>query len=319
MSACAPWAAFLKGACEWPKHQKGELSVINLWAMWRYTLAIVIVLAATALQAQETPKRSFEVATVKTCDPNAAAPNAGMTPGRMNLPCLPLKALISIAYGEVLGGGALGRRPIDVVGGPGWLATEFFAVTAKAEGAATTKEMIGPMLRSLLEERFLVRAHKESKEVPDYALVVAKPNPKLAPTPEGSCTPIDINNTTEAAFRELGDQRCGAGEMHPVGRVMVGQWHGITLDEFADRLLTSWVRRPVINQTGLTGRYNFKLEFTPETTVMRQRPDQPPADVQESGPSVFTALQEQLGLKLVAEKGSVEVIAVDHVEKLAEN
>jgi uncharacterized protein (TIGR03435 family) len=283
------------------------------------------VLLLTGMLAAQTERPTFEVASIKP-DPDCASRGAaavGLTPGRVSLPCVPLRALIGMAYGNVFAGGKINARQPQVLGGPGWLDSERYALSAKAEGKATTAEMMGPMLQTLLEERFHVQIHKESRETPVYALTVAKNGPKLTPAAEGSCTPFDVNHIDESMLRKPNVRYCGMGSMRGNSTSTTAEWPGVTMEEFASRMLGNFAGRPVVDKTGLTGRYDIKLEFTPERMagpVRLNGVDQPPLPEADSGGlSIFSALQEQLGLKLVAEKGTTEVILVDRAEKPAAN
>ena len=274
---------------------------------------IVFVMTMTGLlgagfsRAQSaTPHPAFEVASVK---PSACTSGGlDMTPGRMNWSCISLRNLIQTAYRPVVR-----VRPFDVLGGPAWLDSDRYDISAKAEGVASNDEMMGPMLRLLLEERFKVKAHLEPRDSPVYALTVAKNGPKLKPSKEGSCIPMDLNQVQ--APPQPGEPQpkyCGMGgrKLNADG-VMVGDWQGLTMGQFADRILagSGQLDRPAVDKTGLTGLYDIHLEYTPGSEVMA-----PVGSV-----SIFTAIQEELGLKLTSDKAPVEVIVVDHAEKPSDN
>ena len=302
--------------------------------MARWTVFAVLPIVAGLLnaphsRAQSAPASSaFEVASVKlnkNCDSVGGSPS--ITPGRLNFPCFPLRALIRIAYGDLFVGATLNSRRMEALGGPGWLDTDRYSLSAKAEGKASTAEMMGIMLRTLLEDRFKVKVHKESRETPVYILTVAKSNSNLQPSKEGSCTPIDVNNLAAMVPRpgEPRPKYCGGGRAR-MGEdgVMISDWYGVTMDEFAGRMLSSHVDRPVIDKTGLTGRFDVHVEFVsdyamsgPITLNGVPLSQAPLAD--QTGPSIFTALQAQLGLKLSPAKSPVEVVVVDGAEKPSEN
>jgi len=154
-------------------------------------------------------------------------------------------------------------------------------------------------VQNLLADRFNLTIHREAKEMPVYELVIAKGGPKLATAPEDS-----------------GKGRRGMG-MRP------GHFEGIgaTLPMLA-QALSDATGRKVIDKTNITGEYNFKLEWTPEPGQMAPPPgagNEPPPQPDPSGPSIFTAIEEQLGLKLQATKGPVEVLVIDRVEKPSAN
>lgn len=168
------------------------------------------------------------------------------------------------------------------------------------------------MLQGLLEERFKLKSHLETRERPLYALTVAKSGLKLQALKEGSCTsdrqPTDI---------------CGRMTMKRIGPIMTVGAHGMTIADFSSGLLASRLDRPVIDKTGITGQFDFHLEFSPANTTSgvssQDGIDSASVAPPQEGPSIFTAVQEQLGLKLSPDKGPVEVLVVDHVENPSEN
>ena len=224
-------------------------------------------------------------------------------------------------------GAGLGARPMEVQGGPGWLDTDRYDVLAKSEGSATAQSA-EPMLQTLLEERFKVKVHKEARDSSVYILTVAKGGPKLQPTKEGSCTPMDLNNIQPPARPKPGEpmpRYCGmGGERGSVG-LWVADWYGVSMAELAGRMLTSYVDRPVVDQTGLAERFDVHIEFVPERTsgpvILNGvvTPDLPAPSVDPTGPSIFSALEKQLGLKLSPGKAPLDVIIVDHAEKPSAN
>lgn len=299
---------------------------------------VVGILNAPAIRAQSpsaapltSAAPAFEVASVKlnaNCDTGSGRP--AQSPVTLNLPCLPLRGLIRMAYmfSEVVGANLPSRR-LEVLGGPGWLDTDHYDIFAKAAGNASQAEMMGPMLRTLLEDRFKVKVHKESRDAPVYELTVANNHPKLQPSKDGSCVPMDLNSLPQNI--KPGDPMpkfCGGGGgRRKEDGGMIQDWYGVSMAELAGRMLPSFVDRPVVDKTGLTGRYDIHLEFAPDNAPGRgavllngvERPDLPAPSTEAMGPSIFTALQEQLGLKLSPGKGSAEVIVVDHAEKPSAN
>src|SRR5581483_5002217 len=160
-------------------------------------LIAIAGLAATLLAAQESaPKIQFEVASVKL-DPSCAQNRGGgdmPRAGRLTQRCTTVENLIQIAYVILANGATPNMKNVEITGAPAWARSDLYSINAKAEGAALVSDMYGPMLRQLLEERFQLKIHKETKEASVYNLTLAKGGAKFKPTPEGSCTPIDINN-----------------------------------------------------------------------------------------------------------------------------
>lgn len=171
------------------------------------------------------------------------------------------------------------------------------------------------MLQALLAERFKLLAHRETKELPVYALVVAKNGPKFEEAKPGDRYPDGI---------KAPDGRPGAGMMFTNRGQVTGQ--GLPIANLV-RQLSLELGRTVVDTTGLTGTYDFTLKWTPDESQGRmfkraeggqQRTDPAPSS-ESSGPSIFTALQEQLGLKLEAQKGPVEILVIDYVERPTAN
>jgi len=290
--------------------------------------SILALLTASTGRAQPTPP-AFDVASVKL-HPNCQVGTGrlGISPRNLALPCVSLRGLIRLAYGEVLVGAGLGARLLEVQGGPGWLDNDRYDVLAKSEGSATAQSA-APMLQSLLEERFKVKVHKEARDSSVYILTVAKGGPKLQLTKEGGCIPMDLNNLQPPAPPKRGEQwprYCGSGHGTVNGSLAVHDWYAVTMSEFAGRMLQGIVELPVVDNTGLTERFDVHLEFVRERHLPGPvslngavSPDVPVAPADSSGPTIFSALEKQLGLKLSPGKAPVDVIIVDHAERPSAN
>ena len=293
-------------------------------------LSIVVCFRAPRSEAQPTPTHpAFEVASIKlnkSCDPGGGRPR--ILPGRLNLPCVSVRALIRIAYGAAFIGSNLNSSRIEVLGGPGWLDTERHDIAAKPEGSTAPADLTGPMLRALPEDRCQIRIHKESRDTPVYDLTVVKSSANLRQAKEGDCTPIDLGNLPGPALRpgDPATKYCGAGRMKGNAGSVIADWYGVSMAEFAGRMLSSYLDRPVIDKTGLTGRFDIHLEFVPEIPmpggpVRLNGVDVPASAIpaESSGPSIFNALRTQLGLGLSPGKSPVEAVIVDHVERPSGN
>ena len=189
-----------------------------------------------------------------------------------------------------------------------------YDVAAKAEDSATFEQM-RPMLQSLVVERFKLVVDRETKELPVYDLVVAKGGLKLTQSRPGNCvTPVPGDPPPP----ELGGKPpvfCGAIRM---GRGLVDT-SAIPMPRLAAVLAQFGnLGRQVIDKTGLTGNFDVHLEYAPDEGLAGGPPGQAPS-TDSSGPSIFTALQEQLGLKLESSKAPVEMLVIDHVERPSEN
>jgi uncharacterized protein (TIGR03435 family) len=241
---------------------------------------------------------------------------------------MPLDRLIQFAYVSFANGVSFSQRVLEIVGGPSWIHSDQYDVAAKAEGNAGVGQMSGPMLQALLEDRFQLTIHREIKEAAVYALTIAKKGLKLGPMKEGGCVPRDMDHLAvdgRAGFIP-GIYFCNEVKITSDKRGLRLEGRGMKMSELAQGLnFDSLLDRPVLDQTGFTGLFDFQLKFSP--TAFRDsggkgggRGNPAPALLGESGgPSIFEALQEQLGLKLEPMKGPVEFLVIDHVAKPSEN
>ena len=226
----------------------------------------------------------------------------------------------------------LGAFPLTtpIEGGPAWIDSERYMVEAKAEGPVNRKVMQGPLLQAILENRFQLKTHRVSREAPIYALTVAKGGLKLKRFQEGSCsvTPqLDLNGVSEPpAPPKLppGQKYCewggGVNGNEKQTHVEINAKGG-TIDQFIRSFLYGEEGKQVINRTGLQGRFNFDLEFAMNEQSRQRYAEITGLSLSElwTSPSIFEALQEQLGLKLEIAKGPVEVLVIDSVSKPSEN
>jgi uncharacterized protein (TIGR03435 family) len=295
----------------------------------RAVIAAIALLAVVPVRqsvAQSTARPAFEAATLKLntgCNAGRSVP----MPGRLSLKCTTLRTLLRTAYGTFANGPMLRAARMDVLGGPPWLDSDMYDLDAKAEAGAPLDQMAGPMLRALLEDRCKAKVHKDTREVPVYALTVAKGGAKMLPTKAGSCTPLDINHLpARPGTGEPQQNFCGVMSTRNTASGMTADGKGLTMAELAARLLSGTVDRPVIDKTGLAGMFDIHLEYAPDNTMgvsARLNGEDapalaaPPSDA--AGLSIFTAIQQQLGLKLSPEKGPIEVLIVDSIERPSEN
>jgi len=206
----------------------------------------------------------------------------------------------------------------QLVGAPRWIDSENYDIEAKADGNPSVQQMEGPMLQALLEERFKLSLHRETRELAVYKLSVGKSGAKLQASQEGNCTPYvtdappPIAKPGEPPPSFCGFQRTTAEGLN---RSLNGK--AVTMADLAktlSRTYTAMLGRNVIDGTGLKGTFDVRLTWAMDSDGPRS--DNPPDSV---GPSIFTALQEQLGLKLEATKGPVDVLVIDHIEKPSGN
>lgn len=278
-------------------------------------LAIAGVLAgcchAFGQPSQQTgaPRPQFEVASIK---PNKSGDMRMMfrsaSGGRFTASNIPLQSLITIAYRI---------KDFQLSGAPPWLMSERYDIEAKAEGNPGGDAML-PMLQGLVEDRLQFKFHRESKDLPVYALVVAKPG-KLHPA-EGECGPPPSGPPPPPEPGKMPTPFCGGLMMFP------GHLSGqkVAIDQLLETL-SRFTGRNVLDKTNLTGKYDIDLQYTPEQGQFQAPPGGAPPGmpplppIDPNGPSLFTALQEQLGLKLESQKAPVEIIVIDHIERPSEN
>ncbi len=302
------------------EHVAGDLTFARKLALAAAAVVAVTVpigvgiLNAPAIRAQSTsaPTPRFEVASIRLCEsggPPATPP--APSPGRLSV-CAPVTALIQSAYVLFADGRLNLSAYLPVEGGPAWIKSDRYQVNAKAEGNPGQELMRGPMMQNLLEDRFELKIHRETREVPVYALTVAKGGPKLQPSKEGSCAPVDL---TKAPAMPAEGQKlpnfCGMSTGGVKGPNWTGDFHRVSMTEFSQQLPFD---RPVIDKTGLAGVFDFHLEYAAEDARGGA-----PADDPAGAPSIFTAIQEQLGLKLEPAKGPGEFLVIDSIEKPSEN
>jgi len=209
-------------------------------------------------------------------------------------------------------------------GGPAWIRSDRYTIDAKAEGASSDRMMAGPMLGALLEERFQLKTHRGEEQIPMYALTVANGGPKLKPMEEGGCTLLDPANPPPPRFAAPGEKLlCGFVQDSGGATRVILDAGGVRFSRLADEL-SNILDRHVIDTTGITGIFNIHLEFARDEATRRPLPggaplvDAPPDDP-ASGPSIFTAVQQQLGLKLDSIRESAEFVVIDQVEKPSGN
>jgi uncharacterized protein (TIGR03435 family) len=271
-----------------------------------------VVVAAPAQQKDA----AFEVASVKANRSGDTNGNLrGLPGGRVQATNMPVRPIITFAYQ---------LASYQLVGGPGWLTTDRYDLNAKMETADAAPAVPGanapsPMqlaLRGLLEERFKLKVHRETREMDIYALVMAKPGggpgPNLKPT------------TQDCAAVAAAARRGEAPPPTPPGQVLCGIQGGPGRLRFGGLPAVSLAQafagpagRMVVDRTGLTGSWDFELNYAPEARGGPAGAEAPPVD--PNVPSLFTAIQEQLGLKLEPTKGPVEVVVIDGIEKPVED
>lgn len=235
---------------------------------------------------------SFEVATIKPTKPDERGTYITVRGTDMVVVNFSLNDLIKFAYDV---------QEKQIVGGPDWMATDKWDIDAKPDtpGRPNQKQM-QTMLRKMLADRFALKFHNDQREMGAYILTVGKDGPKM--TKETS----DPNGLPGLFFG-------------PIGTLHV---RNATMGDFTGLMQSAVLDRPVVDKTGLDGRWNFTLKWTPDESQfagMGIKVPPPPADATDVPPPLFTAIQEQLDLKLEAQKAQVPVLMIDHVDHPSPN
>ena len=278
--------------------------------MHRALAIAALLLAPQAAQQSAVP--TFEVASVKPMDSGAVVRNpVDIQPGGRLIFRSTVKGLIGTAYQ---------RRPFDsreVIGGPDWVDSQRFEIITKAEGelvdASGFPAPVFAMIRSLLAERFHLAIREEQRERAVYFLERVRPG--AAPGPAMQPTQFDCAefarqeaNGRPPAFDPNKPRPCSIGPLP--GKLRAG---GVTMGSFAS-VLSGYVERPVVDRTGLQGSYDLQLEFSSDFRPGVPADPGAPRGTAD-GPSLFTALQEQAGLKLTTGRAPVDVLVIDRVER----
>ena len=287
--------------------------------MTRLLGALLLTAAAASPGLAQTDTRpAFAVATIKKNTTGADAQSMRLQPGgRLVVTNQPLRRLILFAY--VL-------QPQQLTGGPVWLDSDRFDIVAQAEGDLSPTPPGGPpgapqlMMQRLLAERFGLVVHTESRELPVYALTLARSDGRLGPRIKPAAvdclalmTKVPGGVPVQAPQLPDGRPACGA-RRDGTGRVTAG---GTSMLMFVTQLLTGQSDRLVVDRTGLTGSYDFDYEYSADVPGRGDGPT--PATAVGDRPSLFTALEEQLGLKLLPTRAPIDVLVVDRVTPPTEN
>jgi uncharacterized protein (TIGR03435 family) len=270
------------------------------------TLWLICALSSTG-SAQAPGALQFEVASIKPNKSDSPVQNVDMQPGgRLTVTNFPLNDMIRLAFGT-----PQALAPNQLSGGPSWAASDRFDIVAKAEGNPS-REQILLMLRTLVTERFKLKVHSETRVLAMYALVLARGDGRLGPRIRLSN--IDNIDCSTPSTREQVAPPCQVRQA-PASRT----GRAVTMAQVARSLVGGVGGLPVLDHTGLAGRFDFDLEWTPDQPLRLppNAPNLPPID--PNGPSIFTAVKEQLGLKLESTKGPVDVLVIDHAEHPSEN
>jgi uncharacterized protein (TIGR03435 family) len=222
-----------------------------------------------------------------------------MPPNGVDFVNLPLRGISQLAYGI--------NQPSKLAGVPGWAITERYDISARSAGPISQEER-RLMLQALLADRLKLLARWEKREVSTLALMLARNDGKLGKNLVENKACIAPGNAAAREASPAGAETCGP-RPGGAGRLMLV---GNTMQQFAS-LLALMLQSTVVDKTGLTGRYDIDLTFTPERALPDGVLPGPPPD--PNGPSLYTAVREQLGLKLESQKEQEEILVIDHIER----
>jgi uncharacterized protein (TIGR03435 family) len=273
--------------------------------------AVVAGIAANAQSRSllaDLGKYAFEVASVRPSADNTGASFGSPQRGRFHVTGVTLHAMIAGAYG-----GLAGPLADDhIIGGPGWIRSDRWDIVAKAQENNGGFQPMLKAMQTLLRDRFHLKLHTEQRPLPVYHLVLAKgrakARAKLRPSKTNCAAAFQKEDETGEWPKDLW---CGIRRQRGVPTKLVAK--GVTLAEFARELqMFPGLDRPVIDRTGWKGTFDFEAEYSPIGTGDA-------AQAEQLGATIFTALQEQLGLKLESARGQVEILVINSVDKPEEN
>lgn len=257
------------------------------------------------------PDFKYEPISIKLLSRKATPEDRGfvadLEPDGISVRVVTLIGLLQSAYAEIdPSSSGFGLKVEQIVGVPNWANTAMYAIEGKVDpSVAIELRKLSPiqqnlarahMLRAMLADRFKLKAHPENREGPVYYLVIAKNRPKLKQATPGETYPKSRFGGDQAGFVVMSQSEPGSTKRLGLGAPM----------ERLTITLSAWLHCPVIDKTGLTGKYDFQLQWTAKEGAE--------TGPEANWPSLFTAIQEQLGLKLESGKGPVPVLVIDHVE-----
>jgi len=281
-------------------------------------LAVPIVVGiVSAAQSAGVAAPKFEAASITPCETFRARPLQNLSPGRLQTGCTSVQRFMQQAYGLFANGHENPLSSVTIAGGPAWTNSGLYRIDAKAGGNQSQAMMNGPMLQALLEDRFKLKIHRETREVPIYSLTVAPGGPKLQLF-QGTCIPWDSDDPPPHRDPE---RMCGRG--HPTSDGL--DLNAATMTDLCMFFLVT-LDRQVIDKTGIAGRFDFHLELPTGDLGHRAHGlaalSDPAAPAPAADPSFVSAARtavNKLGLNLDPAKGPGEFLVIDSVARPSEN
>jgi len=280
-----------------------------------YVTSLLFFGASAVVSFSQTPSSSprpeFEVVSVKPTPSGSGRTLLQAIQGELVMTNISLRRLVLIAYGI---------QDYQLLGDPTWTGSEHYDIQAKADSNPSVQQLEGPMLQVLLENRFQLAIHHETRQLPVYQLTVGKGGPKLQTSKDGSCTPYSVNSPPLSTPSGPPITFCGLRlTVDGSNRTLDGK--GITMAALAanlSRTYNSTLGRNIVDMTGLSEAFDIHLTWAIEPQI-------DPGSIGNASPpdlnvaSIFTALPEQLGLKLESAKAPVDVVVIDHIERPSPN
>jgi uncharacterized protein (TIGR03435 family) len=297
-------------------HSKLKMGARSVTVIW---LCGLTMLNASA-QSVAPSKQKFEVASIKRCNSGESPSGGEPVPGRLDLACVTTANLIRLAYlifpsGQANAPVSPSTFQIAIAGGPSWVDSDRYRIDAKAGQPVNVEMMKGPMMQTLLEDRFKLKLHREAKSNNVYELTVAKGGAKLTLAREGECVVFDRNHPPVQTSGQPDPILCGSVRANPRGGVDI---LGVTMPDLC-RQLSAYVDREILDKTGVQGIFDVHLDLSLTDLVSPgAAPDSSsPSIVGEGG--VIASAVKRLGLQMRSGKSTGEILAIDYVERPSEN
>lgn len=308
-----PFARCEREVIMYVEEKMGTRSATMIW------LCGLTILNANA-QSVVPSKQKFEVASIKRCN-NGESPSGGApTPGRLDLACVTTANLIRLAYlifptGQANAPVSPSIFQIAIAGGPSWVDSDRYRINAKAEQPVNVEMMKGPMMQTLLEDRFQLKLHREAKSNNVYELTVAKDGAKLTLAREGGCVVFDRNHPPIETSGQPDPILCGSIRTNPGGGIDI---LGVTMPDLC-RQLSAYVDREILDKTGVKGIFDVHLDLSLADLVSSgAAPDSSSPSIDGDGGAIASAVKK-LGLQMRSGKSTGELLVIDHVERPSEN